>query len=145
MWQTVVLATFILVFVCAVCVALVWKHSSPLPEKLAPTPFPIDVWGPRFWFVLHTVTQSYPEKPTPQDKENAYNFITAFGKVLPCPSCREHFARIGAEDRVADALGTRDEFMEWGWRIHNRVNVDGGKPAVSRADAMRYFMSLQRG
>lgn len=141
MWQAILVVCMVL-FIIAVCYLLI--NRSQLPDKLIATPFPIDVWGPRFWFVLHTVTQSYPIEPGPKDKENAYNFVTAFGKVLPCPTCREHFAKITGEDRVADALGSRDEFMEWAWRIHNRVNTDGGKPAVSRADATRYFMSLQR-
>lgn len=150
MLQTLFGIFIVILLIISICVALIFVNKrnlsdiSDIPDKLIAIPLPIYVWGPRFWFVLHTVTQNYPIEPQPHDKENAVNFVTAYGKSLPCIKCKEHFAKITSEDKVVDSLGSRDAFMEWAWRIHNRANTDNGKPAVSRADTTRYFMSLQR-
>ena len=41
------------------------------------------VWGPHYWFVLHTIALSYPLSPNTTTKKKYYDFI----QNLPVSSC----------------------------------------------------------
>jgi hypothetical protein len=135
--------TAVVTAIAAAFVVFHFKRDGSIEDKLVAVPFPPNVWGPRFWFVFHTVAMAYPLQPTPTDKQHVYDFIGAFAHILPCPKCREHFATILSRHPVADALGSREELMTWAWQAHNIANVENGGVAVSRADAVRYFKKLQ--
>lgn len=105
--------------------------------------FPLNIWGPRFWFALHMTSITYPEQPTDIDRNNARAFVEAFMKVIPCMKCREHFAKIVAEDPMN--LDSRATFMEWTWRIHNRANKDGGRGEFTREQTNNYFREIAAG
>ncbi len=113
-------------------------------EPLEQVVFPLDVWGPRFWFTMHTVAMAYPDKPTPADKQHVYNFYVAMAQIIPCPRCRVHFAQILRDDPVADALGSRTEIMDWLWRVHNRANRDNKKRELTRAEVNKQFKRLRQ-
>ena len=37
------------------------------------------IWGPKVWFVIHTVALNYPNNPTYQDKRNHEDFFNHVG------------------------------------------------------------------
>ena len=49
------------------------------------------IWGPSAWKFIHTIALSYPDNPTPFDKENYKNFFLSLKKILPCDKCRYHY------------------------------------------------------
>lgn len=64
------------------------KHS-PYSYGLTPDYTRLDqtVWGPHFWFVIHTVMANYPEKPSTLDQEIMDGFIKSIPFLLPCDEC----------------------------------------------------------
>ena len=43
-----------------------------------------NIWGPHAWMFLHSITLTYPEKPTNLDKTNFEMFFNSLQPVLPC-------------------------------------------------------------
>ena len=41
------------------------------------------IWGPHFWFVLHTMTLTYPNNPNGVIKKKQYDFIQNLPSFLP--------------------------------------------------------------
>ena len=80
------------------------KRKSPR-QKSSPrglSPFTIEdynsgdgmltsVWGPVFWFFLHTMSFNYPVKPTEENKKHYREFILRLENILPCKYCRDNF------------------------------------------------------
>ena len=51
------------------------------------------IWGPSAWKFIHTIALSYPDNPTPFDKENYKAFFLSLQNVVPCARCREHYEK----------------------------------------------------
>lgn len=85
-------------------------------------------WGPNAWTYLHAVSFNYPEAPTREDIATHSDFVTMFGRVLPCGDCRNHFAEILSTMPVVNSLGSRRLFMNWVIDVHNAVNQRLGYP-----------------
>lgn len=101
-------------------------------------------WGPAGWQFLHSVTFSYPTNPTVQEKEQFKQFFQQLKYVLPCPSCREHYAD-GIEKTVPidKYLDSRESLTQWLWKLHNSVNERLGKPTVSYESVKQKYESMQ--
>lgn len=86
------------------------------------------VWGPAFWFVLHTISFNYPNNPTKEEKEHYKNFVLSLQHVLPCKYCRinisKNFKKMPITDEV---LENRTSFSKYMYELHNMVNVMLGK------------------
>ena len=89
------------------------------------------VWGPHGWFFLHSITMSYPEKPTKKDMENYSNFFHMIPNVLPCEVCQKHFRQHMAENPIEPALKNGQTLVEWLINIHNMANIILGKPTMT--------------
>ena len=86
-----------------------------------------NIWGPHFWFVLHTITFNYPLRPSETDKRNNLNFLNNLQYILPCSVCRKHYKRHLKTDPPIKKLNSRDEFIKWMIDLHNDVNGETGK------------------
>ena len=98
------------------------------------------VWGPPGWVFLHSVTFGYPIEPTFAQKEHYRNFFTNIGNIFPCKYCRDSYKVFLQEIPLDNAvLDTRNNLVEWLWKIHNRVNKKlGTKPTGLREVKARY-------
>ena len=65
------------------------------------------IWGPHYWFFLHTIAMTYP--------------IGEFSKLLE-------------EYPVTPYLDSRDSFIRWMHFIHNKINEKLEKPKISIND-----------
>ena len=90
-----------------------------------------EIWGPYFWFTLHTVTLGYPEKPTYIDSRKYAEFFISLQNVLPCPKCQEHYRQHLLEFPVAAHLNSKEALVKWCFNLHNRVNQSLNKPVFS--------------
>lgn len=90
------------------------------------------VWGPPFWFVLHTVSFNYPEHPTYSDKRTHYDFFYNIRNVLPCEMCRQHYRELLKQYPIEPFLDSRESIISWVILIHNQVNQRLGKEMMSR-------------
>lgn len=84
-------------------------------------------WGAHAWTFLHAALFNYPVRPTEADRENMRTFINSFATVLPCPTCRHHFANLLRSMPFEECLGGRESLARWGVAAHNIVNRRLGK------------------
>ena len=83
------------------------------------------VWGPGGWIFLHSIAQNYPWRPTPEQKENYYNFFRLTGNVLPCRYCRESYQEYidqKGSRLTMETMKNRKTLVTWLYRVHNKVN-----------------------
>ncbi len=95
-----------------------------------------EAWGPRFWTILHTLTECSGKQNTliqSNDEADAWiGLVRALPGALPCALCRQHFREWLVQRRL-DHLRTithegRTVFLrEWIWGCHDRVNQMTGK------------------
>jgi len=48
------------------------------------------VVGRSTWTFLHSFAAYYPKQPTPEQKKDASNLVTAVSTLYPCSSCADH-------------------------------------------------------
>jgi hypothetical protein len=94
------------------------------------------VWGPYYWFVLHTIALSYPLKPNEVTKKKYYEFIQNLPIFLPNPDIGDNFSKLLNNYPVTPYLDSRSSFIKWMHFIHNKINVSLGYPELSLDDAM---------
>ena len=93
--------------------------------------FSPSVWGPHYWFFLHTVAQSYPLSPNQVTKRKYYDLIQNFPLFLPDEEIGNKFSRLLDKYPVTPYLDSRDSFIRWTHFIHNKINAILGKPEIS--------------
>ena len=89
------------------------------------------VWGPIIWTTMHIVTIGYSEMPTEEEKKAAIDFFESLTYMIPCPICREHYKMNIEKNPVKNAVGSRDELVNWAFDIHNTVNTQLKKPTIT--------------
>ena len=86
----------------------------------------VEELGRSSWTLLHTMTASYPEKPSSVQQTETKQFINLFGKMYPCWVCADDF-RAWMKDGNEPRVSNREEFGRWACEAHNAVNVKLGK------------------
>lgn len=104
--------------------------------------FPPAVWGPFFWHTIHIVALSYPKEPTYTDKRAAKEFYESLVFLLPCPTCREHYAAHLRANPVSTFLDKRADLFSWTVKIHNEVNKMLKKPEWRESEVIAYYTRL---
>ena len=86
------------------------------------------IWGPHAWALFHAVALSYPDNPTPFDKENYKSFFMSLQHVLPCQKCRSNFLKHIGKVSITNYLDNSDKLHEWVTIMHNLASkVSNGK------------------
>ena len=52
------------------------------------------VWGPHYWFVLHTIALRYPKNPNDVTKKKYYDFISNLPLFIPDTKMGDEFAEL---------------------------------------------------
>jgi len=94
------------------------------------------IWGPHYWFFLHTVAINYSLTPNITTKKKYYNFIQNFPLFLPNSNFSKHFSKILDEFPVTPYLDSRESFTKWVHLIHNKININLNKPIMTYEDSM---------
>ena len=89
------------------------------------------VWGPHYWFFLHTVTMCYPLRPNTITKKKYYEFVHNIPMFIPIEGIATYFSKLLDEYPVTPYLDTRDTFIRWMHFIHNKINEHLEKPKIS--------------
>jgi hypothetical protein len=103
-----------------------------------------DVWGPHYWFFLHTIAHTYPLTPTSVTRRKYYDLIQNFPLFIPNPEIGDHFISILDRYPVSPYLDNRDSFIRWVHFIHNRINRVLGKEEITLFEALDDYKSLYR-
>ena len=97
------------------------------------------VWGPHYWFVLHTIANTYPLAPNDVTKKKYYDFIQNLPLLLPIEEIGNSFAKYLDKFPVTPYLDSRPSFMKWMHFIHNKINVSIGEPELSMEESMAQY------
>jgi len=103
--------------------------------------FDPEVWGPHYWFFIHTIAYAYPETPNAVTKRKYYDFVQNLPIFIPNPHIGDKFSQILDKYPVSPYLDTRESFMLWTIFIHNKINVSLGKEQLSPDDAFDHYDS----
>ena len=98
------------------------------------------VWGPHFWFVLHTLAISYPLNPNAVTKKKYYELIQNLPLFIPVESIGNDFIKLLDEYPVTAYLDNRESLIKWMHFIHNKINEKLQKPKITLNDFyFRYY------
>ena len=92
------------------------------------------IWGPYFWFTLHTVTLAYPNNPTYEDRRHYNDFFLSLQNILPCNLCKQHYKEHLREFPVSTHLDNKEDLVKWCFNLHNKVNISLNKDLFSYDD-----------
>lgn len=109
--------------------AIIPKRSSYEPH----------IWGPHFWFFLHTIAMSYPDNANEVTRKKYYDLIQNLPLFIPDAEMGNRFSRVLDNHPVAPYLGKRESFIRWTVFIHNKINVVLGKSEFCLEDAIEQY------
>lgn len=93
--------------------------------------FEPSVWGPHYWFFLHTVAECYPENPNEVLKRKYYDLIQNMPLFIPISEIGDKFSRMLDKYPVTPYLCSKQSFVRWMHFIHNKINVKLEKPKIT--------------
>lgn len=100
-----------------------------------------DIFGPSYWYILHSGSISYPINPTPIVKEKMKNFIIGIPIMIPCKNCQEHATSYIEKyyNNLDIICSSRDSLFKFFVDFHNAVNNRLNKPLVTYDDAYKMY------
>ena len=98
-----------------------------------------NVWGPHYWFVLHTIALTYSGRPNETIKKKYYDFINNIPLFLPCEEMGNEFIKILDKYPVTPYLDSRDSLIKWVHFIHNKINQSLGKEEIDLGEALSTY------
>tara|TARA_B100001758_G_C18088098_1_gene441837 strand:- start:62 stop:523 length:462 start_codon:yes stop_codon:yes gene_type:complete len=101
------------------------------PNILDPT-----VWGPHYWFMLHTIAISYPLRPNEVTRKKYYDFIQNIPLFIPIPEISNSFSKILDKYPVTPYLDSRNSFIKWMHFIHNKIRKQTGDIELTMEEAL---------
>jgi hypothetical protein len=100
------------------------------------------IWGPHYWFVLHTIALNYPLHPNETSKKKYYDFIENLPLFIPVRDIANSFNRLLDEYPVTPYLDSRESFIKWVYFIHNQINLSLGIPEKSLEETLHNYYKL---
>lgn len=101
-----------------------------------------ELWGPKLWFFLHTISFEYPDKPTQEIKNAHIDFFRSLKSILPCDVCKNHFSEFLKNNPIEDNLGDKEALIRWVLKCHNNVNTLNNKPEWSYKKLVSTYASI---
>ena len=103
------------------------------------------VWGPHYWFFLHTLAMTYPHHPNTVTKKKYYEFIQNLPLFLPVEEISGEFSKLIDKYPITPYLDNRDSFVRWMHFIHNKINEKLEKPKISLNEFfVKYYDEYKR-
>jgi hypothetical protein len=106
--------------------------------------FDPNVWGPHYWFFLHTIAESYPENPNQFTKKKYYDLINNMPLFIPNDDIGDKFSKYLDKYPVSPYLSSRESFVRWMHFIHNKYNVLLNKKEISLPEALSQYRDLYK-
>jgi len=97
------------------------------------------VWGPHYWFFLHTISITYPHHPNAVTKKKYYDLIQNLHVFLPVEKIATEFSQLLEQYPVTPYLDNRESFVRWTWFVHNKINEKLQKPKISIEDFYKQY------
>jgi len=93
--------------------------------------FEPNVWGPHYWFFLHTIAYSYPDTPNEVTKRKYYDLLQNMPLFIPDEKIGNRFSKLLDKYPVTPYLDNKESFIRWVHFIHNKYNHFLGKEELS--------------
>jgi hypothetical protein len=100
------------------------------------------IWGPHYWFVLHTIALTYPIYPNETIKKKYYDFIYNLPIFIPISNMGNSFSELLDLYPVTPYLDSRESLMKWMYFIHNKINVSLKLPEKTMAESLASYHNL---
>jgi len=98
------------------------------------------VWGPHYWFVLHTIALCYPLSPNDVTKKKYYEFIHNLPLMMPVERIGNHFSKMLDKYPVTPYLDSRESFQKWMHFMHNKINEELSLTQLSFSESIdKYY------
>ena len=97
------------------------------------------IWGPHYWFVLHTMAFHYPEYPTTIQKKIYHRFVHHLPEFIPNKTISTTYEHILKKHPVTPYLDSRVDFIKWMHFLHNKINERLDKPTITLAEHYEEF------
>lgn len=99
------------------------------------------VWGPAFWFTLHTGAAKYPISASPIVADRMKSYIMGIPVMLPCTICQTHASNHIEKNKcnLDDICSGRDKLFKFFVDFHNIVNKRYNKSMVSVEEAYKMY------
>jgi Erv1 / Alr family len=101
-----------------------------------------DIWGPKFWFFLHTIAHNYPPRPNAITKRKYYELMHSMPIFLPDVAIGNIFGDMLINYPLSPYLDSRDSFVRWMWFVHNKVNERVGKRHLSFEEGLDAYRAM---
>ena len=101
--------------------------------------FEPEIWGPHYWFFLHTVAESYQLTPNDITKRKYYDLIQNMPMFIPNDDISSKFSSLINNYPVTPYLDSRESFVRWVHFIHNKINYRLGKKELSLPYALEKY------
>jgi hypothetical protein len=92
------------------------------------------VWGPHYWFFIHTVAMTYPIRPNAVTKKKYYEFIQNLPLFIPVENMSCEFSKLLDKYPATPYLDNRESLIRWTHFIHNKINQKLENPHISLND-----------
>ncbi len=89
------------------------------------------VWGPHYWFFLHTIAMTYPLYPNSITKKKYYDFIQNLPLFIPVEDISSKFTRMLNRYPISPYLDNRESLVTWMHFVHNKINEELEKPTIT--------------
>ena len=107
-------------------------------ESIVPSSSP-EIWGSKFWYVLHNGAVNYPIAASITWQEKMIGFIKGIYVMLPCVSCSQHALSYIESSDLSVVVKGRRELFTFFWEFHNDVNRRINKKVVSFEEATKIW------
>ena len=97
------------------------------------------VWGPHFWFFIHTIAMNYPDIPNEVTKRKYYELIQNMPIFIPNSEMGNKFSNLLDEYPITPYLDKRESFIRWTVFMHNKINLLIGKPEIALSEAIDLY------
>ena len=101
-----------------------------------------EIWGPHYWFVLHTIALNYPKFPNNITKRKYYDLISNLPLFIPNREISDEFVILLNKYPVIPYLDDNNSFSKWVHFIHNRINEKLNKPIISYNEFLMIYENL---
>ena len=98
-----------------------------------------NIWGPHYWFTLHSIASTFPEHPNETVKKKYYDFIHNLPLFIPNREIGNLILKLLDKYPVGPYLQNRLSLMKWFHFIHNKINAKLDKPEISFHDSLESY------
>jgi len=98
-----------------------------------------EIWGPHYWFVLHTIALTYSERPNDTIKKKYYDFFHNLPLFIPVEDIGNQWGELLDKYPLTPYLDSRESLIKWVHFIHNKVNQYLGKESVDIAESLSKY------